>query len=116
LATFGTIAAMAFDRFKKLLERDEARVHESAGQTIDLTGTHEGERVARTLQEQGLMPDRLAQPPDATQPPAAPAESRAPTTVEDRIAQLERLGKLRESGVLTDAEFEAEKTKVLRSG
>jgi hypothetical protein len=31
----------------------------------------------------------------------------------DRIAMLERLGELREKGVLTDEEFEAEKTKVL---
>ena len=33
--------------------------------------------------------------------------------VEDRIAQLERLSKLRESGVLSDAEFEAEKARIL---
>jgi hypothetical protein len=33
--------------------------------------------------------------------------------VEDRIANLERLSKLRESGVLSDAEFEAEKARIL---
>ena len=33
--------------------------------------------------------------------------------VEDRIAKLERLSKLRESGVLSEAEFEAEKARIL---
>jgi hypothetical protein len=116
LATFGTIAAMAFDKLRKLLDRAGARAHESAGETIDLTGTQEGEQVARTLQEQGLMPEGLGRQPDAAQPPAAPAESSTPTAVEERIAQLERLAKLRDSGVLTAAEFEAEKAKVLGGG
>ena len=31
----------------------------------------------------------------------------------DRIAQLERLAKLRKSGALTEAEFQAEKARVL---
>jgi hypothetical protein len=35
------------------------------------------------------------------------------TMVEDRIAKLERLSKLRESGVLSEAEFEAEKARIL---
>ena len=33
----------------------------------------------------------------------------------DHIAQLERLAKLRDSGALTDAEFEQEKAKILGS-
>jgi putative oligomerization/nucleic acid binding protein len=36
----------------------------------------------------------------------------APTT-DDRLERLERLAKLRESGALTDAEFEAEKARLL---
>jgi Short C-terminal domain len=44
-------------------------------------------------------------------PPAAAAEP----DPDDRIEQLERLAKLRESGALTDAEFEAEKRRVLGS-
>jgi hypothetical protein len=42
--------------------------------------------------------------------PTAPAAEPEP---EDRIEQLERLAKLRESGALTDAEFDAEKRRVL---
>lgn len=34
---------------------------------------------------------------------------------DDLVAQLERLGKLRDSGVLTDDEFNAQKTKLLQS-
>jgi hypothetical protein len=34
-------------------------------------------------------------------------------TGDDRLDQLERLAKLRESGVLTDAELEREKQRVL---
>ena len=43
--------------------------------------------------------------------PAAPAEPAA-----DPLEQLEKLGQLHESGVLTDAEFEAQKAKILAGG
>jgi hypothetical protein len=42
-------------------------------------------------------------------PPPAPA---VPST-DDKLAQLKELGQLKESGVLTDAEFEAQKAKIL---
>ena len=35
---------------------------------------------------------------------------------DDRISQLERLAKLREQGALTEAEFQAEKARVLGEG
>jgi len=41
-----------------------------------------------------------------------PAPSAAPDT-DDKLAQLRELGELRASGVLTDAEFEAQKAKIL---
>ena len=41
--------------------------------------------------------------------PAAPA---APST-DDKLDQLKQLGELKSSGVLTDAEFEAQKAKIL---
>jgi hypothetical protein len=46
-----------------------------------------------------------SQPEYAPPPPAEPAP--------DRIEQLKELGKLHEQGVLTDAEFAAEKMKIL---
>ena len=68
----------------------------------------------------GVPPTTGAVPP-TPQPPAPPGadpqvEELAESTgnmVLDRIAQLERLAKLRDEGVLTDSEFEAEKAKVL---
>jgi len=52
----------------------------------------------------------LAPPPQA-QPPAA---SGSPSDTDARIAQLKALAELKASGILTDAEFEAEKRKVLQ--
>ena len=49
-------------------------------------------------------------PPPA---PAAPAPAPAAAGEDDLIDQLERLGKLREQGILTDAEFAAQKAKLL---
>jgi hypothetical protein len=40
--------------------------------------------------------------------PAAPVDN-----TDDKLAQLKELGALKESGVLTDAEFEAQKAKIL---
>jgi Short C-terminal domain len=46
----------------------------------------------------------------------APAPAPAPAGGEgDHVAELERLAKLRDSGALTDAEFEQEKAKILAS-
>jgi Short C-terminal domain len=48
---------------------------------------------------------------------AAPATADAsPNMVEVRLAQLERLAALRDAGALSDAEYEAEKVKVLSGG
>lgn len=44
----------------------------------------------------------------ATPPPPAPAPKE-----DDVIAQLEKLGQLRANGVLTDAEFESQKARLL---
>src|SRR5256885_1314920 len=74
------------------------------------------------LQQQQEQPvyQQPAQPPpvyqQAAPPPpqaAVPAPSGAMT--DDKLAQLKQLGELRESGVLTDAEFEATKLKILGS-
>ena len=57
------------------------------------------------------------QPLVAPYPPYPPATSQGPTTSADSgaLAQLKLLGDLRESGTLTDDEFEREKQKILRS-
>ena len=45
--------------------------------------------------------------------PAPAAAAPAPAADADYVAQLERLAKLKEQGVLTDQEFAAEKAKIL---
>ena len=60
---------------------------------------------AQAGQMPGGMPG-MGQVPGMT--PPAPAQPQA-----DPVEQLEKLAKLKESGALTDAEFEAEKAKIL---
>jgi hypothetical protein len=64
-------------------------------QVIDLRGTELADQLRGALEAAG-----------------APPESGG-NMVEDRIAKLERLSKLRESGALSEAEFEAEKARIL---
>jgi len=47
------------------------------------------------------------------QPAPAPAPAPAGGGEDDMLAQLEKLGKLHDSGVLTDDEFAAQKAKLL---
>ena len=56
----------------------------------------------------------MAPQPAAPAPAPAPAAS-APDPMDAKIAELEKLGRLHESGVLTDEEFAAEKAKILNS-
>ena len=60
-------------------------------------------------QQQYQQQQQYAPPPPPPPPPAAPASSGQ----SDMIAQLEKLGQLKAAGILTDAEFEAQKAKLL---
>ena len=57
-------------------------------------------------QQQQYQQQAYAQAPPA---PAAPAGG----GMDDKLAQLQKLGELKAQGVLTDAEFEAQKAKLL---
>jgi hypothetical protein len=63
----------------------------------------------------GHMANKQAQAAQAAQaPPAEPQHAPAPeVAAPDPIEQLTKLAALRDSGALTEAEFEAEKAKVL---
>ena len=58
-----------------------------------------------------------AHPPQAraepVPPPQAPAAQPQPAGMNERIAQLKQLGELLSAGVLTQAEFEQQKARVL---
>jgi len=49
----------------------------------------------------------------ATAPPPAPAAAPSADDADDMIGQLKQLGELHQQGILTDAEFEAQKAKIL---
>ncbi|MGZ3628609.1 MAG: SHOCT domain-containing protein [Ktedonobacteraceae bacterium] len=76
-------------------------------------------QIADMQDQQAAQPVYQQAPPPAYQQPAyapppqaaAPAPSTGLST--DDISQLKQLGQLHESGVLTDAEFEAAKAKIL---
>ena len=75
------------------------------------TATAVSNRVSRRQQNRWAQQEdqQYAQQPQYSQPPppAAPAP--------DPIAQLKGLAELKSQGVLTDAEFEAQKAKILAS-
>jgi hypothetical protein len=63
-------------------------------------------RVQRRQRQRWAAADQAAAAQAAPPPPQASA-------ADDLIATLERLGKLRDSGVLTEAEFSAQKARLL---
>lgn len=62
-------------------------------------------RQQRRWAEQDQRAGQTAGEVEAPTPPGAGV---------DRLTQLKQLGELRETGVLTDAEFEAEKARILQ--
>ncbi|MDT2008133.1 SHOCT domain-containing protein [Rhodococcus opacus] len=77
------------------------------------TATTVSNRVSRR-QGQRWGADEPQQAAAAAPPPAPPA-SPPPAGGVDRLTALKQLGELREQGVLTDEEFNAEKAKILAS-
>ena len=72
------------------------------------TATAVSNRVSRRQSERWAAQDQAPYPDQAPPPPAASASS-GPS----RIDQLKELGELKAQGVLNDAEFEAEKARIL---
>jgi Short C-terminal domain len=69
-------------------------------------GRWQDQADAQAYQEQQYAPP----PQQAYAPPPAPAPGE---DMDDKIASLTKLGQLRDQGILTDAEFEAQKAKIL---
>lgn len=63
-------------------------------------------------QQQAAAP-QYAEPQYA--PPPPPPAPPAGASTDDKLAQLSQLGALRDAGVLTDIEFEVQKSKILSS-
>jgi len=68
-----------------------------------------GRWAAQDDQAYAAQQPQYAEPPPQYAAPPAPA---APSA-DDRLDQLQKLGELKAAGVLTEAEFEAQKAKIL---
>jgi len=73
------------------------------------TATAVSNRVSR--RQAGRWAAQEEQAAAAAAPPPPPPPAAAPA--DDRLEQLTKLGELKASGVLTDAEFEAEKARIM---
>jgi hypothetical protein len=87
------------------LMRGVARTAVVAG-TATAVSNRVSRRQANRWQQQDTEQQQAAA---ADQPPPEPQGS----SQDEVLAQLKQLGELKTSGVLTDAEFEAEKAKIL---
>ena len=96
------------------LLRGVARVAVVAG-----TATAVSNRVSRrqagrwAAKDQPQEQDQEQYPPEQQQDAGPPPPAADP--MQDRLAQLKQLGELKESGVLSDEEFQQQKAKILNS-
>ncbi len=88
------------------LLRGMARTAVIAG-TATSVSNRVSRRQAQRWSEQDAPPQYEQPPPAAPPPAAAPAE--------DRVEKLKELASLKDQGVLTEAEFAAEKARILQS-
>jgi hypothetical protein len=75
------------------------------------TASAVGGRVRHRQDRKWAEEDAQAEP--AYDEPQPVPEQRSAPPAPDRLEQLTQLGQLKESGVLTEAEFQAEKAKIL---
>src|SRR5262245_34804789 len=71
------------------------------------------EQEQQQMEHDAYVQQQYAPPPAYAAPPPAPAPAAPAAPADDVIAKLQQLGELRAQGILTDAEFEAQKAKLL---
>lgn len=78
------------------------------------TATAMSNRVSRRQAGRWGAQEQAKQPvPEQGPPPPAPEPAPGPVDMDTKLAQLKELGQLREQGVLSEAEFDAQKRRVL---
>jgi hypothetical protein len=80
-----------------------------AGTATSVSNRVSRRQAGRWAEQDAAQQAQAAPPP----PPPAPAPAPAGSSMDDKLAQLKDLGALKEQGVLTDAEFEAQKARIL---
>jgi Short C-terminal domain len=90
-----------------------ARTAVVAGTATAVAGgvAHHQQAKYQQSQEAAAYEQQQQAPPQQVVYEQAPPEDTGMT--DDTVAQLERLGKLRQEGILTDEEFAAQKAKIL---
>ena len=77
------------------------------------TATAVSNRVSRRQGNRWAAQEQEQYPPEQAYAPAPVAPAPPPAPATDRLEDLKQLGELKAAGVLTDAEFEAQKAKIL---
>jgi hypothetical protein len=92
------------------LIRGVARTAVIAGTATAVSNRVSRRQANRWSQQEDQQYQQQAPPPQQVYaaPPAAAADP-----MEDRLGQLKQLGELKEQGILTQAEFDAQKAKIL---
>jgi hypothetical protein len=93
------------------------RAEEFVAQVSEVSNSVDGPAPAPAVQSAPDPPETIDQsmPLDTSGPGAASAYDSSLRSMDALITQLERLGKLRDSGVLTEDEFQGQKTALLRA-
>jgi hypothetical protein len=113
LAASGAYAAV------KLSKQDADRIEEHTGLPPDQL---EDQDLQDAMQELNIQSQPMTEedqaalnqaPQPAAESPAAPAQTPAPSGTPSYLEELEKLGELRDKGIITDEEFEAKKKELL---
>lgn len=91
------------------LLRGVARTAVVAGTATAVSNRVSRRQAGRWAAQEPRQPESNQEPAPAEPAPAEPAD----TGMTGRLAQLEKLGQLHAQGVLSDAEFEQQKTRIL---
>ncbi len=90
------------------LLRGVARTAVIAGTATSVSNRVSRRQAGRWAQQDAQQQQYQEPPPQYQQPPPAPAAGTG-----DMIEQLKQLGELKDAGVLTEAEFAVQKSKIL---
>jgi hypothetical protein len=97
------------------LIRGVARTAVIAGTATAVSNRVSRRQANKWAAEQQETQPQYAEPQYAEPAPAPAAPAPAAPSMDDKIEQLSKLGELKTAGILSEAEFEAEKAKILGS-
>lgn len=104
LAAGGTYAAV------KLSQQDAKQIEEHTGIPPDQL---EDQDLEQAMQELNIQSQPLTEEDQAALGQSAPVESAGTADESSYLEELEKLGELRDKGIITDEEFEAKKKELL---